>query len=339
MIAVSDPIHLVRNKDARNHNGFGILVDRYWIEDGILARWKSRCISQKCCPSFHPPTIGKKSLFRPVWLFDTRDLRLVQGGRIKADYVALSYVWGTKPFFQTTKDHLARLLRPQSLLQLELLGVPRTIRDAIGVVNLLNERYLWVDALCIVQDDMHEKHSQINNMAAIFASAKVTIIAKQGADANFGLKGIRGVSQPRNLNQVKIMLEDGSVLIRGSRDGLSDPWSGRGWTFQEDYFSNRKIVFDQDSVAWECRCSKFREHLDTNPGAIQSRGISLEQNPKRLLLEDYNSLVAKYNFRTLTYPQDALAAFAGVTTALTKSFSGGFICGLPTLFIDQALCW
>jgi len=53
----------------------------------------------------------------------------------------------------------------------------------------------------------------------------------------------------------------------------------------------------------------------------------------------YARLVALYNKRSLTFPEDVLTAFAGVTSVLESSFDGGFISGLPQMFFDSALLW
>ncbi len=55
----------------------------------------------------------------------------------------------------------------------------------------ISERYLWVDALCIVQDDPGDKHQQIANMDAVYAHGLLTIVNAAGADANAGLPGIQ----------------------------------------------------------------------------------------------------------------------------------------------------
>jgi Heterokaryon incompatibility protein (HET) len=74
---------------------------------------------------------------------------------------------------------------------------PNTVKDAIDLVESLGERYLWVDSLCIVQDDDEWKCSQINNMASIYANSHLTIIAADGDSSDYGLRGLRGISGPR----------------------------------------------------------------------------------------------------------------------------------------------
>lgn len=65
-------------------------------------------------------------------------------------FVSLSYIWGADPSHgeTTCRDNLAFLKQPGSLRDL-----PRTIKDALEVCKRLGEKYIWVNRLCIVQDD------------------------------------------------------------------------------------------------------------------------------------------------------------------------------------------
>jgi hypothetical protein len=67
-------------------------------------------------------------------------------------YVALSYVWGAVKLIRLLKDSETRLRRVNSLIDV-LEQLPKTIQDAIEVVRRIEEPYLWVDALCIRQDE------------------------------------------------------------------------------------------------------------------------------------------------------------------------------------------
>lgn len=123
-----------------------------------------------------------------------------------------------------------------------------------------------------------------------------------------------------------------------------------GWTMQEYLLSGRRIIFHNDTVNWECLCSAWNEihvlgdrsepktggpRIDTLP-AMSS--LPFENTPWPNMFR-YARLVSQYNRRNLTYPEDALHAFAGILTHLSRSFPGGFISGLPTLFFDAALLW
>ncbi|KAK0752817.1 heterokaryon incompatibility, partial [Schizothecium vesticola] len=95
-------------------------------------------------------------------------------------YFALSYVWGADPEpLVSTVESIGLLCQPGSLEESSELGrrLPKTIRDAMTVTRELGTRYLWVDRLCIVQDDPVQKPSLLAAMAAIYGNASVTLIA------------------------------------------------------------------------------------------------------------------------------------------------------------------
>jgi hypothetical protein len=190
--------------------------------------------------------------------------------------------------------------------------VPQTIADAISLVRLLEERYLWVDALCIVQDDEETKHDQITNMASIFTNATVTIIAKQGKDVNYGLRGLRGISHPRDFPQNIFEIEPGFSIsqCRDMQNYGTPQWSKRGWTYQEELFSKRKLIFFYDSIQWKCGCSSFSEDLVTDN---LLRRFLFNANGQMVVLSNhfpdfngYERLVNEYNSRKLTHPEDAV---------------------------------
>jgi hypothetical protein len=56
-------------------------------------------------------------------------------------------------------------------------------------------------------------------------------------------------------------------------------------------------------------------------------------------LEEYSRLVQDYSQRQLTFREDIVPAFSGITTTVSQSFQNGFIFGLPELFFDVALLW
>lgn len=65
--------------------------------------------------------------------------------------------------------------------------LPLTIHDAIIACVKLNVPYLWVDRLCIVQDDHITKSKQLDSMSYIYRHAYMTLVALEGTDANHGL--------------------------------------------------------------------------------------------------------------------------------------------------------
>lgn len=217
---------LIARLRGREDEGFdGRPADRKWIDPELLRSWRGTCEREHggMCSS-----IDDNSLSRPrlPWLIDCEKYRLIPAGRDDR-YVALSYVWGNANVLKTSTQNLRRLCEPGAFLQ-QNQKLPRTIKDAIHVVRLLGERYLWVDALCIVQNDENTRKHLIDNMAAVYANALLTVVAAEGKDADSGLNGIQGVSEPRN-NPCIFDWPDGTQLNWPSTGGLRETeWNTRG---------------------------------------------------------------------------------------------------------------
>lgn len=170
----------------------GRRLDLNWIDLDLVRKWKADCLTNHgavCEDSLASLTD------RPRWLIDI-ELNCVVPGFDARSYVALSYLWGKTAQFRMKKEHLPE---SQKLNGLRDLPIARTILDAIDLTREIGERFLWVDALCIAQDD-EELASELEKMGAIYANAVLVIVAT-GADAQTGLAGLRSVGSPRELRQ------------------------------------------------------------------------------------------------------------------------------------------
>ena len=99
-------------------------------------------------------------------------VRLASGTGIFDKYVALSYCWGNCDFITTTKKNLR-----QHQEGLHRSALPQLFNDAIDVVLSQRVSYLWIDALCIVQDDLSEWAEEASRMAGVYSNAFFTIAA------------------------------------------------------------------------------------------------------------------------------------------------------------------
>lgn len=316
-----------------------------WIDMELPMQWKRTCEQshgKKC--SRYCDTLPFHSI-RPKLLIDTEDQCLVDMNP-SLSYVALSYVWEQVDSLKTSLPNLSQLRHPRALApQPGFLGVTPAIRNAMHVVKLLGERYLWADALCIVQDDEKFKHAEIQNMHAIYANASFTIVA--ASSFSCGIAGIANVTEARQLNQTVHRFGAREVAeISRDRDvpgSTSRPsrWDSRGWTFQEGLFSPRKLIFAKDTVRWECFNATWKEDQAT---LDKERSVPADPMSKIFLrqIPDVNGLVAllnSYSARSLTHEEDILFACAGMFSALRPSYSDGFISGLPVAFFNSALLW
>jgi hypothetical protein len=129
--------------------------------------------------------VSREKTVPGLLLIDVKQ-RCIVSAKPGTKYIALSYVWGGVKMLQTTRDNLADLKKPGSFVH-NAEKVARTILDAMDAVEALEESYLWVDSLCIVQDDASVKHDQISKMHIIYGQAALTLIAMSGEHANAGL--------------------------------------------------------------------------------------------------------------------------------------------------------
>ncbi|KAI1846946.1 hypothetical protein JX266_006821 [Neoarthrinium moseri] len=331
----------------RIEDGTGRLIDRYWIDEQLIKSWKSNCVEQhgETCSEILLPHLARPRL---AWLIDVAENRIVDASE-EYSYVALSYLWGGKDMLKLTKQNLMTLRQPKALSGANL---PQTIADAIKIVRLLGERYLWVDALCIIQDDDETRDYLITHMTSVYANAILTIVAADGADADFGIRGLKGISSPRD-NPCVLELGEGTVLNSPGGSGIGESmWNDRGWTFQEYLFSRRRLIFVGQSVRWECSTSCYcEEYTEANILPTEESCSQYESDntpirrafrhlpPKFPTMIGYDTLVSGYNGRQLTYSEDAVAAFSGVINALEPYYHGGFLWGLPVMFLDISLLW
>ena len=138
---------------------------------------------------------------------------------------------------------------------------PATIRDAMQVVEGSGERYLWVDSLCIIQDDDFDITLQMAQMGVVFATALFTIFATTGEHADTGLPGIQSGTRDVEQNQVEL---DGFGLMKLVDNVYSDEvkhskWSRRAWTMQEEIFSQRRVYFTSKQMHWVCAKANWLE--------------------------------------------------------------------------------
>ncbi|KAF1815377.1 hypothetical protein P152DRAFT_183460 [Eremomyces bilateralis CBS 781.70] len=110
-------------------------------------------------------------------------VRLVLASMVKpsAAYVALSHIWSPSDEICTTRQSLAQFERA---IHWNIL--PLKVQDALRATVRMGWRYLWVDTLCIVQDDEKERQEAVLKMSRIYSSAIAVIIAISELDSPTG---------------------------------------------------------------------------------------------------------------------------------------------------------
>ncbi|KAF6814607.1 HET domain-containing protein [Colletotrichum plurivorum] len=254
---------------------------------GPVQKWLHLCLDK------HPQCrLRGNQSFTPRRLVEiskrqnSTELRLVQTRETKVplEYAALSYCWGGDQSLKLLSHNAKQLSR-----NLPLNALPATIRDAVTVCAVLEVSYLWVDALCIVQDDEVSKIEEIAEMASIYKHALVTICASSATSSSEGFlnprrspfandqvfefpcyseKGVESsifmgfLSTPTQPEEKGKDGQEkrGRSFVREQRkkeaarkNALTEPLDKRGWALQEKLLSNRTISFKRNQIQWECR--------------------------------------------------------------------------------------
>ncbi|KAG2109684.1 heterokaryon incompatibility protein-domain-containing protein [Suillus discolor] len=254
-------------------------------------------------------------------------------------YVALSYIWGgIGAEYWTTKDKLAERGKPGGLSTAKL---PDTITDSILFVRQLGERYIWIDALCIIQDDSQDKFAQIHDMDLVYGLSYLTIIAAGGTTAQDPLPGCR--PQTRTPQHIEVI--QGLHLYAAPprlKEALAlSAWNTRCWTYQECALSRRRIYFTGHQVYFECQFDVLCEDVIAESKCDSTNFL---KDSRAEYFPHYMMAVKQCARRNLTVESDIIDALTGVTNALAKAFGLGdpdraFRYGIMLTDLHHALLW
>lgn len=209
------------------------------IDTTRIFRWIYSCEQMHGSACALPTDLAFTDAFRGLQVLRLLDVEincLVETTDLEK-YLALSYVWGAVSNFRLTKANRPALLKPDSLNRVSHL-LPETIKDTITFTRRLGCRYLWVDALCLLQNDTDDLELGVNAMDLIYERAWLTVVASCGHDANAGLRGVQnGTRRPsENTFQVIPGVEMG---ILSGLDGLlkKSVYDSRAWTYEFKFAS------------------------------------------------------------------------------------------------------
>ncbi|KAH7176868.1 heterokaryon incompatibility protein-domain-containing protein [Dactylonectria macrodidyma] len=261
-------------------------------------------------------------------------------------YATVSYVWGS----DRSRQHATRISNIQSRrksggLSAVIRQLPKALRQSINLVHGLGIRYIWIDALCIVQNSSHSWNLNARAMHLIYGNSTLTICAADGMDATTGLSALDDDHKPR---QKIVNYAEGVCLMlhRPAETSIeTTEWNKRAWTFQERLLSKRCLIFTEGKIFFQCRSTGMSEDVFSDR---LGRGWSLDlvRAPLQMLsqlkvraLWFYAHCVALYTTRDLYEPFDILAAFSGMCKLMEQTMRAPFIFGLPTSHFDLALLW
>jgi hypothetical protein len=307
---------------------------------GIVKAWIRNCDSSHSDCVKHEDTELPTRLLE-VTVSGSNDVRLCiprDRGEGTGRYIALSYCWGRTPSLQTTTD---TIIEHQKGIPYRAL--PGTIQDAVRITRALGVRYLWVDALCIIQgEDDNAKadwERESAKMHSVYGSSYVTISASGSSNCQLGMFLPR--TPPRDpLFQFQAVCGSvrGHIYLESRKRAWlvseEEPIDYRAWTLQERLLSPRVIKYGADAVYWECRTIQHSEFEDNMP---MTKSLKHYRLPKKLRVEDWIDVMEDYSTRRLTVSNDRFIALSGIAHRFQQDLQLQYIAGLWHSEKDQTV--
>lgn len=263
-------------------------------------------------------------------------------------YAALSYCWGNKPPspLKTERNSLK-----QRLHAIPLNHLPLTIQDSITVCRALQITYIWIDSLCIIQDDEQDWAREAAQMANVYSNASLTICVLRGDSCHSGFLGSRksscipisytsrkapSASGTFYLRFINVGIDDGhnfdDVLTKDTRESA---WNQRAWTFQEGRLAPRKLSFGDSMAHFSCRGYQLSEDGDE----IVSQRVLMARRFRKDVLREWYDTVSLYSRRVLTYQTDILPAISALARSIPAEAGGRYLAGLWSNDLFRGLLW
>ncbi|KFZ04204.1 hypothetical protein V502_10325 [Pseudogymnoascus sp. VKM F-4520 (FW-2644)] len=265
-------------------------------------------------------------------------------------YTILSHCWGGGQPIQTKIENLKQHYEGIGLHQL-----PPTFRDAVNITRDLGIKYVWIDTMCIIQDDRRDWDQEAKKMGSYYHYASLVIAATGASDANCGLFAPRQLFQQKNDTpglQLPSFNDEGHldgwfVLAPESSLSQCNPYksklSTRGWVLQEWILARRIAFFTPSQLVWKCHETKLLEAMDLdqtlapilyrpltlNDGHVeeaeimdwQDECIELDWSDLENLKGKWVQIVCDYNRRFLTVEADKVIALSGIVECIGQKWN------------------
>ncbi|RFU31167.1 hypothetical protein B7463_g5190, partial [Scytalidium lignicola] len=363
-----------------------------------IGMWLDACTKDhEKCPK------GKDDAPLPTRILDVGDLsskmvylrELATMSEKSAPYIALSHCWGveqaTEKLTRDTKNPVdlsqsssvldaywevrkASQTTTETLVE-KLQGVPiealpQTAQDAIIIARKIGISYLWIDSLCIIQDDKEDWLRESARMADIYLNAFLVVGASNSSADYDGFLHERPEPDMVKFNHT---LSDGTNTYLGlqllpptsrrwaminspetsNMDPLGDePLTHRAWCLQERYLARRMVLYGSAQVFWECAellaaqdgdsVVRADDYLQELKATASVKPTIFEPRPDGDDMVNYRAwykMVEKYMSCAITQGTDRLPALAGLASAVASSSHDEYLAGIWRNGMIEGLLW
>lgn len=213
-------------------------------------------------------------------------------------------------------------------------SLPKTIADAVHITRKLGIKLLWVDSLCLVQDEEDELAREIASMHHYYGNAYFTISAAAASSCGEGFLQDHAMS-PEDRCRVTgpwyfpvdpdIPQQSSSLGILRFDVVLDQAIDSRAWTLQEGLLSHRLVSFTPRIIRWSCRTESYAKNLyntltDLHESLSAVCRATAERCDHQLVwrkLKVWSSIVNHYMTRALSRERDRLPAISGIASVLS----------------------
>lgn len=290
--------------------------------------------------------------------------RLIEGRDVPPEddrYACLSHCWGGRLVEHATATKKSVEVMKRSI---PVETLPRTFRDTLATTRKLNIRYLWIDSMCILQDDEDDWERESKKMSSVYQNSFITIAATCSPNSTQGFFSASSQYEPYPFECRTALGQPCKIYfqqrLHHHDDRLAEsfqPLLKRAWVYQERLLSPRYLHFMLGEVVWDCnkhmvcqceQTSSLGDYPSMNFGINQYYANIMRKKEVKGLKRIWHEVLRSYTYQALSFEKDRLRAVAGIVSHLSsvelpsnpgKPALGRYIEGLWEDTLCGDLCW
>ncbi|KAF2786793.1 HET-domain-containing protein [Melanomma pulvis-pyrius CBS 109.77] len=338
-------------------------------------QWINECTAEHgCCAHLTSP--GSVTWFptRLIEIFGNDEsethIRLIETKETTPSglYITLSHCWGNVNMMRLERSKIEEF-------KAGILNLPKTFNDLIIAARKFGIKYVWIDCLCIVQDEMSDWNIECSLMDKVYRNAFFNIAATASHNSHGGLFYDRLKSKPCTVilsagkGREMFLLVDARQF---EKDVANSPLLKRGWILQERLLAPRVLHFARRQLFWECKKLCASETYPYGlPSAVRRDDLQqgLEENRKNSVVKKaplyllkfplcrsheevegveeidqkevklWYQIVKTYSETSLTFSSDKLPALSGVAKFFQNGPRNTYLAGIWKAHLPHGLAW